>query len=79
MAEESSSPLLLFVIQLSEDEDLRAEFERDPDAVIEASDLSPEAKAAFKSREHDTVHAHIQTELGRDPGPIPMTFWVTGG
>jgi hypothetical protein len=80
MADESSSPLLNYVTRLHEDETLRAEFERDPHAAIDAADLSPEAKAALKSRDLKQVHAHIVQESGGEaPADMAMVFWFFGG
>jgi hypothetical protein len=78
VAEETGSPLLDYMTRLTEDETLRAEFERDPHAAIDAAELSPEAKHALKSRDLKVVHAHIEAELAGEAVPMAMTFWFFG-
>ena len=80
MADEGTSPLLDFMTQLHEDDKLRAEFERDPHATIDAADLSPGAKDALKSRDLSAVHAEIAAEAGGTPPEnMAMVFWFFRG
>jgi Aromatic-ring-opening dioxygenase LigAB, LigA subunit len=79
MAEEGSSSLLGFINRLTDDDELRAAFERDPHAAIDASDLSQEAKDALKSRDVKQIQAHIDNESGGTAPQVAMIFWYGSG
>lgn len=62
--EPKKSPLLEFMLKLSEDPALAEALASDPEGTLAATDLSDEAKAAVLAKSNSQVQAVVATELG---------------